>query len=113
MPTQVEYHPSYHNFMEVGIDHGATRPRPELEGRGAHVVRASHMYMQNQIEAGHCCPLVMTHAAIPLFKSNALPDTVAKPWLERLLNGTRGISNTTHHPLTPEPITLPRYQLHF
>ena len=98
MPTQVEYHPSYHNFMEVGIDHGATRPRPELEGRGAHVVRASHMYMQNQIEAGHCCPLVMTHAAIPLFKSNALPDAVAEPWLERLLNGTRGISSTTHYP---------------
>lgn len=24
--------------------------------------------MQNQIEPGHCCPIVMTAAAIPLFK---------------------------------------------
>ncbi|MCL6271619.1 acyl-CoA dehydrogenase family protein [Sansalvadorimonas sp. 2012CJ34-2] len=75
------FHPSYHQLMRSAIEHGLhslpwTNPQP-----GAHVVRAAQMYMQNQVEAGHCCPLTMTFAAVPAI--NMQPD-VAKIWLPRI-----------------------------
>jgi putative acyl-CoA dehydrogenase len=31
-------------------------------------MRAALIYLENQLEAGHCCPIVMTAAAIPVFQ---------------------------------------------
>ena len=75
------FHPSYHQLMRAAIEQGLhslpwTNPKP-----GAHVVRATQMYMQNQAEAGHCCPLTMTFAAVPAI--NMQPD-VAKVWLPKI-----------------------------
>ncbi len=75
------FHPSYHQLMQTAIEHGLpsspwTDPTP-----GTHVVRAAKMIMQNQIEAGHCCPLTMTFAAVPAI--NMQPD-IAKIWLPKI-----------------------------
>lgn len=74
----VEYHPAYHELMTLGIESGATtlpwnQPRP-----GAHVARAALMYMQNQADAGHCCPLVMTFACVPCLRSAGTPLAKAR-----------------------------------
>ena len=46
---------------------------------GSHITRAALIYMQNQIEPGHCCPIVMTAAAIPVLKRiNGMEDDVDK-----------------------------------
>jgi putative acyl-CoA dehydrogenase len=74
---EVEYHPSYHRLMEASIGFGlhasAWRdPRP-----GAHVARAAGFYVWSQVEAGHGCPISMTHAVLPALRVQ--PD-LARAW---------------------------------
>ncbi|MCW8195808.1 isovaleryl-CoA dehydrogenase [Proteobacteria bacterium 005FR1] len=64
----VEFHPAYHELMDMAISHGI-HSLPWTESRsGAHVARAAYEYMQVQVEAGHGCPLTMTFAALPTLR---------------------------------------------
>ena len=67
---RVDYHPAYHRLMGFSTAQGlhcstwdylatVNGPRP-----GAHVARCAGSYMAAQMEAGHCCPITMTHAAV-------------------------------------------------
>jgi putative acyl-CoA dehydrogenase len=56
---EVEFHPAYHDLLRLSRAHGAHADPSE-------VVRAVLFYLASQVEAGHGCPLSMTHAAIPL-----------------------------------------------
>jgi len=72
---EVEYHPSYHRLMEVAVEAGLhtsswREPRP-----GAHVARTAAFYLWSQVEAGHGCPISMTHAAVPALRVQ--PDLAA------------------------------------
>ena len=80
----VEFHPSWHWLMatsaEEGLHCGAWG---HLDGHtqqraSANVERAGAFYMAAQMEAGHCCPITMTNAAVPVIRR--VPD-VAKDWL--------------------------------
>jgi len=85
----VTFHPAYHALMrtscEQGLhssvwshlatDGGSRRP-------GAHVARASAFYMAAQMEAGHCCPITMTNAAVPVL---LLQPELAEAWVPRIL----------------------------
>lgn len=64
----VDFHPSYHSLMSQGIEIGSSNYgyNHEAEHKNAHLIRAALIYMQNQVDPGHCCPLVMTNAAIPV-----------------------------------------------
>lgn len=82
----VDYHPAYHELMASGIRSGATAfawNRPQGTG-GAHVARAALMYMQNQAEAGHCCPLVMTFAAVPALRAGLPKGPLRDQWIGSL-----------------------------
>ena len=62
---QIDFHPSYHQLMDIAITEGLhaspwSDPRP-----GAHVARAAKYYLHTQVEAAHGCPITMTFAAIP------------------------------------------------
>lgn len=77
----VRFHPAYHQLMRTAIEHGLhsspwTDPRP-----GAHVARAAHFYLHSQVEAGHCCPVTMTFAAVPSLQTT--PE-LAAVWLPRV-----------------------------
>ncbi len=79
---EVEYHPAYHQLMQVGVEHGLgagawTAPR----GSGAHVARAAGMLMWSQTDAGHTCPLSMTGAAVPALR---VDTALADLWVPRL-----------------------------
>jgi putative acyl-CoA dehydrogenase len=50
--------------------------------QGAHVIRAGAFYMAAQMEAGHCCPITMTSAAVPVLLQE--PE-VAAEWVPRIL----------------------------
>lgn len=63
-----EYHNSYHTIMRHGLENGCAGHGFKHNITGSHVTRAALIYMENQIEPGHCCPIVMTAAAIPVFK---------------------------------------------
>ncbi len=73
----VEYHPAYHVLMETSFAEGAHR----LDAvPAANVTRAAKLYLCAQMEAGHCCPITMTNAALPVLKRQ---ERVTAPWLEK------------------------------
>lgn len=74
---QVNFHPAYHQLMKVAFEHGLHSSPWTNPGPGAQVARAARFYMQAQVEAGHGCPVSMSHAAVPALR--ATPE-VAKIW---------------------------------
>jgi putative acyl-CoA dehydrogenase len=65
---EVEFHPAWHELMTVAVGHGL-HAAPWLDDTpGAHVARAASFYVWTQAEAGHGCPISMTHAAVPALR---------------------------------------------
>ena len=65
---EVEFHPAWHELMNVAVGHGLhalpwREPRP-----GAHAARAAAFYVWSQVEGGHGCPVSMTYAALPTLR---------------------------------------------
>ncbi|MEO5814975.1 MAG: isovaleryl-CoA dehydrogenase [Gemmatimonadaceae bacterium] len=78
----IEFHPSYHRIMELGIEHGVPNFAWRHEDRvGAHVARAALAYLHNQPEQGTSCPLTMTYACVPALRHDA---GLAASWLPRI-----------------------------
>ncbi|MEE4638639.1 MAG: acyl-CoA dehydrogenase family protein [Wenzhouxiangella sp.] len=78
---QVDFHPSYHRLMELGIGHGLASLT--WTGKpGARIARSALMYLHNQFEAGTMCPITMTHAVIPSLR---LQPDIAQIWEPRIL----------------------------
>jgi putative acyl-CoA dehydrogenase len=72
---EVEFHPAWHELLQVAVGHGLhaipwREPRP-----GAHVARAAAFYIWSQVEGGHGCPVSMTYAAVPALRKQ--PDLAA------------------------------------
>ena len=66
---EIEYHPSWHWLMGTSVGWGLHgTPWVAERGSGAHVARAAGFYLMNQLEAGHCCPISMTYAAVPALR---------------------------------------------
>ncbi len=85
----VTHHPAYHELMRTSCGEGlhssvwadlAAAAQPARAG--AHVRRAGAFYMAAQMEAGHCCPITMTNAAVPVL---LLESSLAKQWVPRIL----------------------------
>ena len=67
---QVEYDPSMHWMLRLGIEREVSSlpwrdPRP-----GAHVVRAGLFYLMNQLDTGPCCPVSINYAAVPTMRQS-------------------------------------------
>jgi len=78
---EVEFHPAWHELMDVHVSHGLhsmpwREPQP-----GAHVARAAAFMCLSQAEAGTGCPISMTYSAIPALR--AQPE-IAAEWEPRL-----------------------------
>jgi putative acyl-CoA dehydrogenase len=78
---EVDFHPSWHALMSLGVEHGLhalpwREPRP-----GAHVARAAMFMTLAQVEAGVGCPLSMTYSAVPALR---LQPDLAGVWEPRL-----------------------------
>jgi putative acyl-CoA dehydrogenase len=77
----VDFHPGYHRVIGAAVEHGAhtscwSDPRP-----GAHVARAATFMLFAQVEAGHACPVSMTHAVVPSLR---FTPSLAGEWLPRV-----------------------------
>ncbi len=75
----VEFHPAWHELMRAGMSAGLHN---HTWKKGSHIERAARLYMAYQTEAGHVCPLTMTHAAMAAL--GAQPD-VASQWGAKIL----------------------------
>ncbi|MET8855004.1 acyl-CoA dehydrogenase family protein [Streptomyces sp. NPDC004579] len=75
---EVDFHPSWHRLLGKGVSAGLTSAwtRP-----GGHVRRAAGFVVWTQAEAGHGCPLSMTHAAVPALRAD---PALAAEWVPRL-----------------------------
>ncbi|MDE1566932.1 acyl-CoA dehydrogenase family protein [Aquabacter sp. P-9] len=77
----VEFHPSYHALMAESSVGGLSAST--WQG-GSHLARAARLYIVSGVEAGHVCPLTMTHAAPAALA--AAPALLAE-WLPRVRAG--------------------------
>ena len=80
---EVEFHPSWHALMALGIGAGLhaspwADPKP-----GAHVARAAGAFMLVQIESGVQCPITMTYGSVPALRRQ--PE-IAAEWLPRIFS---------------------------
>jgi putative acyl-CoA dehydrogenase len=76
---EVEYHPSYHKLMEVAVARGLYASSWRNPVPGAQVARAAAFFLWSQVEAGHGCPISMTHASIPALRVQAELAEVWEP----------------------------------
>ncbi|MGW1000171.1 acyl-CoA dehydrogenase family protein [Streptomyces sp. NPDC002520] len=75
---EVEFHPAWHRLLGKGVSAGLTGAWTRPSG---HVRRAAGFLVWTQVEAGNCCPLSMTHAAVPALRTD--PELAAE-WEPRL-----------------------------
>ncbi|MBS0526448.1 MAG: acyl-CoA dehydrogenase family protein [Proteobacteria bacterium] len=80
----VEFHPAYHALMAKSIGwgihggaHDGSEPKAPLTSR------AVRLYLATQAEAGHLCPITMTHACIAALKSE--PELLRK-WQAKIVS---------------------------
>ncbi|MFC0039960.1 acyl-CoA dehydrogenase family protein [Actinomadura rayongensis] len=70
----VEFHPAWHELMNVAVTRGL-HGAPWADDRpGAHVARAAKFFAW-RVDAGHGCPVSMTYAAVPALRQ--APDLAA------------------------------------
>ncbi|MEU6890979.1 acyl-CoA dehydrogenase family protein [Streptomyces sp. NPDC046557] len=75
---EVEFHPAWHRLLGHAVTSGLT----DAWGRPAgHLRRAAGFFLWSQAEAGHGCPVSMTHAAVPALRTD--PELAAE-WEPRL-----------------------------
>jgi putative acyl-CoA dehydrogenase len=86
----VVFHPAYHACMETSCAEGlhssvwahlvtgSRLPPPD-----ANVARAGAFYMAAQMEAGHCCPITMTNAAVPVLR---LQPEIGEEWIPKIVS---------------------------
>lgn len=83
---EVEFHPSYHRIMQLGIEHGVVSfGWRHAKKAGAHVARAALMYLHNQADQGTSCPLTMTYACVPTIEQE---NDLARDWIPRVIATT-------------------------
>jgi putative acyl-CoA dehydrogenase len=83
---EVEFHPSYHRIMQLGVEHGVPNfGWRHAKREGAHVARAALSYLHNQADQGTSCPLTMTYACVPTLEQE---KDLARDWLPRVLATT-------------------------
>jgi putative acyl-CoA dehydrogenase len=80
---EVEFHPAWHSLMRMSIEHGVHALSWREQRAGAHVARAALFFLMAQVEAGHGCPISMTHAAVAALRNE--PKLAAK-WEPLLLS---------------------------
>lgn len=75
---EVEFHPAYHTMMATGMAHEV---HSLAWNGGSHVGHAVMEGLLSQVEAGVCCPLTMTYAAVPTLRQE---PALAAVWEPRL-----------------------------
>jgi putative acyl-CoA dehydrogenase len=75
---EVEFHPAWHRLLGHAVSAGLTDAWSRPDG---HLRRAAGFLVWTQAEAGHGCPVSMTHAAVPALRAD---KELAAEWEPRL-----------------------------
>ncbi|MEV7084675.1 acyl-CoA dehydrogenase family protein [Streptomyces sp. NPDC093085] len=79
---EVGFHPDWHRLLDRAVAAGLT---DAWGGPDGHVRRAAGFLVWSQVEAGHLCPVSMTHAAVPALRAD---PAQAAEWEPRLTSRT-------------------------
>ncbi|MFB4203785.1 acyl-CoA dehydrogenase family protein [Arhodomonas sp. KWT2] len=80
---EVHYHPAYHALMALAIGHDLHGVAWRRNAAGGHIAHVAGLYLFTQPEQGVCCPVTMTHAAVPALLAE---PAVADDWLPWLMS---------------------------
>ncbi|GAB2843161.1 acyl-CoA dehydrogenase family protein [Pseudoduganella ginsengisoli] len=80
---QVEFHPAWHQLMQMLIEHGAHASAWD-GAPGAQVARAAKYLLFGQVENGAQCPVTMTYASVAALRHAA--PALAQQWLPKILS---------------------------
>jgi putative acyl-CoA dehydrogenase len=75
---EVDFHPAWHRLLGHAVSAGLTDAWSRPDG---HLRRAAGFMVWSQVEAGHSCPVSMTHAAVPALRTD---PALAAEWEPRL-----------------------------
>lgn len=75
---EVDFHPAWHRLLSRGVGAGLTDAWHTPDG---HLRRTAGFLVWTQVEAGHGCPLSMTHAAVPTVRAEPEVAAVLEPLL--------------------------------
>ena len=79
---EVEYDPSMHWMLRLGVEREVNSLPWRDERPGAHVVRTGLFHLMNQLDSGPCCPLSINYAATPTLRRG--DPAMAAEWEPRL-----------------------------
>jgi len=79
---EVDYHPAYHELMQLAFGNGLHSLAWTAAGPGGFVARAALNYLWNQGENGTSCPVTMTFAAVQVLRN---APAIAAAWEPKLL----------------------------
>mgnify|MGYP003334055973 CR=1 FL=1 len=79
----VEFHPAYHDLMDLAISTKMHNFAWHNEGNAEHVGQSVLTYMFSQPEGGVMCPMAMTYSVVPSLR---MAPAVAGEWMPRILS---------------------------
>jgi putative acyl-CoA dehydrogenase len=79
----VEFHPSYHDLMELAISSQAHNFAWHNEGNAGHVGQSVLTYMFSQPEGGVMCPMAMAYSVVPSLRTT---PAIEAEWMPRILS---------------------------
>ncbi|MGH7022736.1 MAG: acyl-CoA dehydrogenase family protein [Caulobacteraceae bacterium] len=80
---EVEFHPAYHQLMEMGLGNGVAS-RAWTHPRLGHTVHGALMMLMTQADSGVTCPMSMTYAVVPALRASAWAEA---EWTPRVTAG--------------------------
>lgn len=81
--NQVEFHPAYHELLDLAISREVHNFAWRHTKKGGHVANAALIYMFCQPEGGVMCPMAMAYSVAPSLKNN--PE-IEKKWMPGILS---------------------------
>ena len=79
----VEFHPAYHDLMDLAISNKVHNFAWHHEGNAGHLGHSVLTYMFSQPEGGVMCPMAMTYSVVPSLR---MAPAIAMEWMPRILS---------------------------
>jgi putative acyl-CoA dehydrogenase len=119
---RVEYDPSMHWMLRLGVEREACSLPWRDPRAGAHVVRAALFNLFNQLDTGPCCPMSINYAAVPTMRQDpelaarwepglTLPDYDGYAQAGMVMTEKQGGSDLRANTTVAEPVGDGHYEL--
>jgi len=81
--NQIDYHPAYHDLLDMAVSNGAKNYAWQHPGAGGHVANMAIVYLFSQAESGVMCPMAMAYSVMPVLTAN---PGAGDDWIPLLLS---------------------------